>query len=184
MILRTAKRRGLDGIAVTDHGTIKGAEAVARQNDDARLAVVIGSEITTDEGGEIIGLFLNREVSSGPAASVIKAIHDQGGVAIAAHPGDILRHHFRELPSGLDAYESFNGRCVLPFLNNRAHRLGMSKGLAAVGGSDAHFTFEIGNVVTDVRGGLKEAIRKGNTRVSGTIRYAIPGNLRTILRRI
>src|SRR4029450_9026263 len=51
-----------------------------------RFEVIVGEEITT-RGGHLLGLFLSRPVP--PLRSMrdsIAAIHDQGGVAVPAHP--------------------------------------------------------------------------------------------------
>jgi len=53
--IRIAKKRGLDGIAVTDHDTIRGGlEALKLRPED--LDVIVGAEIKTDRG-DVIGLF-------------------------------------------------------------------------------------------------------------------------------
>src|ERR1041385_7118057 len=79
---------GLDVIAVTDHDTIEGAlrarECAARRPDAPH--VIVGEEVSSRHG-HILGLFLEKRVRPGlSAAATIAAIHDQGGLAVAAHP--------------------------------------------------------------------------------------------------
>ena len=47
ILLRIAKKKGLDGIAVTDHDTIKGGLDVFKLNKDRDFEVIVGSEIKT-----------------------------------------------------------------------------------------------------------------------------------------
>lgn len=59
-IVKIAIERGLNGIAITDHNTIKrGIKAKKYETEDFK--VVVGSEIMT-ERGEITGLFLSEEI--------------------------------------------------------------------------------------------------------------------------
>jgi hypothetical protein len=53
--------------------------------------VVLGEEIST-LNGHLIGLYLTERVPPGPSArESIRVVHDQGGVAVAAHPFHPLR---------------------------------------------------------------------------------------------
>ena len=54
VIAKLARKKGLDGIAVTDHNNIKGA-LKTREYADKALTVITGSEVMTSRG-EIIGL--------------------------------------------------------------------------------------------------------------------------------
>ncbi len=61
-VMKIAKKRGLNGIAITDHGTIKGSvEAI--KNKPEGLDVICGAEIKTDRG-DVIGLFLQEEITA------------------------------------------------------------------------------------------------------------------------
>ena len=60
--MKIAKKRGLNGIAITDHDTIKGSvEAI--KNKPEGLDVICGAEIKTDRG-DVIGLFLTEEITA------------------------------------------------------------------------------------------------------------------------
>ncbi len=141
-ILRTAKRKGLSGIAVTDHDTILGAEETKRANDDGSFSVIIAAEYATP-AGDIIGLFLseNLRVVSDPLETVDR-IHSQGGLAVIPHP---LKGHklTDDLVRRVDAIEGFNSR-VSQAQNLAAQELGRKFGKAILAGSDAHFRREIG----------------------------------------
>ena len=82
-IVKTAHKRGLSGVAVTDHNTIQGGlESKKYETDD--LKVIVGSEIETNRG-EVIGLFLCDEITSNIFAYVVQEIKDQNGLVIIPH---------------------------------------------------------------------------------------------------
>jgi len=170
LIVKLARKKGLDGIAVTDHDTIKGA-LKTREYADKDLRVIIGSELMTSRG-EIIGLFLSEEILSTDLIGVIEEIHDQNGVAIVPHPFDTLRRSAlwpTEKDVGyLDGVEGFNARNVYQKSNIDAIEFGKEHKLAITAGSDAHFSNEVGNagVITDDED-LREAILSRRIEIFG-----------------
>lgn len=93
-LLVAAARRGLAGIAITDHDSFEGvarAEAAAhRLIGEGKLPphflVIPGEEVSSSDG-HVVGLFLKSRIPSGQTAEwTVRAIHEQGGIAIAAHP--------------------------------------------------------------------------------------------------
>lgn len=167
-------------VAVTDHDTIEGALRVA-----AALAgrpgpeVVIGEEVSS-AGGHILALYIERRISPGMSPlATIDAIHDQGGLAIAAHPLSFPATAGRKFFLGVgtlawtlpfDGVELVNGT-PLAEVGNRKARLQQQRAgraPAAVGGSDAHVAVAVGHVYT-VFGGttaadLRAAIEARETR--------------------
>ena len=91
-VVQWATRLGLDVIAITDHDVIDGAliaSALARR-EESGPEVVVGEEVSSRDG-HILGLYLTRLVRPGMSAEeTIAAIHEQGGVAVAAHPYHFL----------------------------------------------------------------------------------------------
>jgi predicted metal-dependent phosphoesterase TrpH len=158
LVLRTAARRGLAGIAITDHDTIDGArraQAVAQHLKaqgklPASFVVIEGEEVGSREG-HIIALFLHTTIPADmSAAATVDAIHAQGGLAIAAHP---------ELPSGVgrlsatlpfDAVETINMAEELHFSlesgqgNRKRSAFYDGLGGAHLGVSDAHDPSAVG----------------------------------------
>ena len=57
-IVEIAAKRGLRGIAITDHNTIKGG-LMATQYETEDLKVIVATEIMTQKS-EITGLFLSK----------------------------------------------------------------------------------------------------------------------------
>jgi predicted metal-dependent phosphoesterase TrpH len=149
-ILREAKNKELQGIAITDHNTIEGALKVQKLNRDPELTVIIGAELKT-EVGEIIGIFLKDRIFSKKIRDVIDEIHSQGGLAILPHPYKYKStiSSDKSILEKIDFIESFNSRCTGE-QNRKAQQLARSLNKPGVAGSDAHFLQEIGNAKTEV----------------------------------
>ena len=140
-ILKTAERRGLNAIAVTDHNTIAGGMKTLRLNEKHSIIVIVGAEIATNIG-DIIGLFLNEEIKSKDALDVIYEIKSQSGLVLIPHP--FKMHKFddiKPLMNNIDLLEGYNSRHPVTLEQMRSLKL-MNKPLVA--GSDAHFSREIG----------------------------------------
>jgi predicted metal-dependent phosphoesterase TrpH len=184
-ILRDAEERaGLDVIAVTDHERIDAAlvaRSMARQLG-LSVEVVVGEEITT-RGGHLLGLFLERPVR--PLLSLresVLRVHDQGGLAIVAHPlvpfplcasaRAILRLADDADPAARpDAIETFNPTSAGRPWHGRVVRFAAENGFSAVGDSDAHTADAIGRGFTTFPGAtahqLRAAILDGTTAAHG-----------------
>ena len=171
-IVRIAEKRGLDGIAITDHDTIKGALEASKFNNS--IYVIIGSEIGTEKG-DIIGLFLNEEITSKHFGEVVDEIKSQDGLVILPHPYKKNRDIPNELLSKVDLIETLNGR-LPPELNYKAQILAKNNGMPIIGGSDAHISVSIGcvrtifncekHVIHDVED-IKRLLLNGGAKVVG-----------------
>ncbi|MFV2065159.1 MAG: PHP domain-containing protein, partial [Chloroflexota bacterium] len=87
-ILDQAVAVGLDAIAITDHERIDAAVAASAiaDGEGLPLEVIVGEEITT-RGGHLLGLFMKRRIRPWHSLkSSIALVHEQGGIAIVAHP--------------------------------------------------------------------------------------------------
>ena len=49
-IVKAAEKKGMDGIAITDHNTIEGGLKAQSANKNGSIAVIVGSEVNTDAG--------------------------------------------------------------------------------------------------------------------------------------
>lgn len=145
-----AKRKGLSGIAITDHNSIAGAMKFQKlvRSQGVDLDVIVGEEIRSISG-DIIGLYLEETIPFGKSAQeTLDLISDGGGVSIAAHPyarsgvGEEIIKEFR-----FDAVETQNSKHG-NITNSRAQNLARELALAEVGGSDAHLSSNIGNAYT------------------------------------
>lgn len=156
-LVRAAKRRGLDGIAITNHGRFAG-HAAAREAGGPDFYVIPGEEIYST-AGEIIGLFLQDEIPNGLSPdATCEAIRTQGGVVVIPHPYDRYRKGAigegvldRLVAAGLiDAVEVFNSRMVIPMDNWAARRYATAHHLPMTVGSDGHSTWEYGGSYVEI----------------------------------
>ena len=94
-MLRTAAKRGLDGIAIADLDHIDAIREVentaerlkARGALPAEFLVIPGEEVHT-LSGSVIGLFVTDRIQRGMTIkATLDEIHRQGGIAIVADPG-------------------------------------------------------------------------------------------------
>lgn len=146
-IIKVAKKKGLNGIAVTDHNTIKGGLKTFKENTNKDFYVIIGAEIKT-EYGDIIGLFLNEEINSRNFEDVISEINEQSGISILAHP---YRNNIciDEIISKVDLIEIFNARSKKEW-NIKAFKLASKYKKPISAGSDSHLYFEIGKGILEL----------------------------------
>ena len=143
-ILEISSRKGLDGIAVTDHNSIRGG-LETRDLNRSSLVVMVGSEIRT-EWGDIVCLFLEKEIITRKFLEVVDEVRKQKGIMILAHP--FWKHTLsEELLSNIDLVEAFNSR-ISPKLNSKGEKLALERDLPQVAGSDAHLPWEIGKGIT------------------------------------
>ena len=141
---------GLGAIAVTDHNVIGGALAAAELARDRDLIVIPGEEVKTDGQGEVIGLFLEREIPRGLSfADTIAAIREQGGLVYLPHPFDrmhaiadpaTLHRHLADI----DVFEVYNARLLFEGYNDEAVRFAAKYNLTVGAGSDAHVLQGVG----------------------------------------
>jgi len=165
-IIKVAKRKGLHGVAITDHNTIKGGIEVLKINEDEDFQVIVGAEIRT-EYGDIIGLFLEDEITANKFEEVIEEIKSQGGLSVLAHP--YRQYKFpEEIIDKVDLVEVFNARSKKRD-NRRALHLAANYNKPVIAGSDAHLPFEIGrgSTIVPAQVDLKNAIIDGLTKVEG-----------------
>ena len=179
-ILKIAKRARLDGIAVVDHNTTKGGKEVYKLNKDKDFEVIPGIEVSTDRG-HVLGLYVSEEIKSRDFFKVSDEIKEQGGIVIIAHPFRILpqlRSHFEgvNVSKFLDGVECYNARTSY-FGNRDAIKFALKNNLAKTGGSDSHFSFEIGRCVTLFEGDLRKAIKLRSTKVSGSNITGLAGSV-------
>lgn len=160
----------LDVVAICDHNTNEGALEAAQIAKDYRVEVIVGQEVES-ASGHILGLWTPEFVSPGMSAEdTVDAIHEQGGLAIIAHPFAPHWWHKHGLCRGeRDIYDrvAFDGVEVanstpLLFLANvhaRSYWRANRGRLAATGGSDAHMASVIGTSRTYFRGKTAQDLR-------------------------
>jgi hypothetical protein len=145
VIAKQAKDIGLDGFGITDHNTVKGQGEAKRAAKRFGLRFVPGVEVSSHQG-HIIGFGVEEPVGVGSAAEVVDRIHDLGGVAVAPHPYDVLRHGVWRVLGKIDfdMIEIYNSRTFFEPLNRCAMVAAKRLKKPGVVGSDAHALREIG----------------------------------------
>jgi predicted metal-dependent phosphoesterase TrpH len=155
-LLGYAEARGLGAIAITDHNVFRGAQEALELARDRQLVVIPGEEVKTDSG-EVIGLFLEREIPRGMSmGETIAAIREQNGVVYLPHPFDRL-HTIPDAPTlhrhlaEIDVFEVYNARLLFEGFNDEALRFARKYNLTMGAGSDAHVLQGVGTGLVRMR---------------------------------
>lgn len=183
-LLMEARRKGLDGVAVTDHDTVDGALKACKITSEMgmkhQLIVIPGIEVSTKRG-HILGLNVTELIPMGLGVEeTINRIHEAGGIAIAAHPQS---YFFKDgiglspkiLSFGLDGVEVMNS-ALFPFkpLVQACKNFAEKHNLPQTAGSDSHIVEAIGLAYTLIDAEEKSvdsvirSIKKGLTMPLGT----------------
>ncbi len=172
-VLATARERGIDRLVVTDHNEVSAALELHRMDPER---ILVGEEVKTREGADIIGILLTERIPKGtPARETCERIRAQGGVVYVPHPFDTRRAGggglLDELADLVDVVEAHNARTWKRGVNLRGERWALDRGKLLGAGSDSHSLGEMGRAWVEVppfeptREGLLGALRAG--RVAG-----------------
>ena len=171
-ILKAAMKRGLHGIAITDHDvplSFRDAEELSGQTG---LLIIPGVEITTKQGHLLALCFEENFKTSIDVYEAADLIKSSGGLLIVPHPLDKFSQGIGErltLEIAPHAIEVYNASSWRRF-NRRAFTLVQKSGIPGVAGSDAHHWRAVGAAYTviDVKGLTIEdalkSIREGRVR--------------------
>jgi predicted metal-dependent phosphoesterase TrpH len=166
-LVKQAKEKGLDAIAITDHNRFFPKSEAQRLTREFGILVIPGME-----GGQIavrkhwIATGIDHLTSKSRIDHVLSAIRQEGGLSIAPHPHTRLGYADYAL-LGFDAVESLNGSEpeANRLINNTSH-------IPEVAGSDAHALPMLGYTWTNVDAdptveSILESVRKGRCRPMG-----------------
>jgi len=153
-IIARCQERGINCIAVADHGTIAGG---LRMKEIAPFSVIVAEEVLTPFG-EVMGMFLTEEVPSQISLEeAVARIKAQDGLVCLPHPFDYLRGIVKKNPKeiekvlpDIDIVEVFNSRIISKRCNGTAERFARQHGLLRSAGSDAHTLHEIGHAYVEM----------------------------------
>jgi predicted metal-dependent phosphoesterase TrpH len=162
----------LDVIAITDHDVLDASLWAYEHRQRYPFEIIPGVEVTTREG-HVLGLWVTQPIPKRLSiAETAAAIHEQGGVAILAHPGEVLiagatpYRHLKNphliVESGVDAVEVFNAGSLTPGSNVLAARIcrPIADLVALTGSSDAHTLNAIGRGITRFPGRSAADVRR------------------------
>jgi len=184
-IISMAKRKGLDGISITDHNNFEGSKQAIKQNN-TDLLIIPGVEYSTDIGHLLVyflkegleDLGLKRDAQGLYSSSdIIGIAHEQQALIFMAHPfqrvTDFNKRGF-DLVDGIEAYNSRAAKWRNLSANLDAMEQAIKLNKPYTAGSDAHYINEIGNAYIDIN-------FTGNTEED--IKLALQNNNRTVIGR-
>lgn len=193
-LVRAAAAIGLSAVCVTDHDTITDLAEATEVGAALGVDVVRGEEVTCvfPPGTHIVALFIEKPIRMHMSVEdTVDAIHDQGGLALIAHP--FMPTYFASMtPGRLDALlerrrvDGIELRHTAPVLPGTWKRLDLYYGGhrdqlgAAVGAGDSHYgANDLGRVVTVFEGsgaaGLRAALEARTTSPMAGISPEPPG---------
>jgi len=180
-------KKGLDCLAITDHGQIKGALEAIEYARGKPILIISGIEIKSKEG-DILALNIKEVIPDKLSVrETLKRIKEKGGIAIIPHPfdwffyfGPFRNRRFltefnddlRNLLSEIDGIEAGNALIFGPG-NKKAFDLAQKYNLPFTAGSDAHTPGLVGKVFLEIPGEnlsfqeVWEKIKKGGVTLSG-----------------
>ncbi len=148
-IVKIAKERGLDGIAISDHNAFANHPAY---ND---FYIIPACELSTD-AGHLLVYFLCEDICARLKKDesglyhwrdVCNTAHDMGALVFLAHPFSPKKKHPDGLYDTIDGIEAYNARVAhssIKSANSDAVFLAKSLKKPFSAGSDAHSPAEIG----------------------------------------
>jgi len=139
-IIKFLKKKGFNGVAITDHNNIKGSlKALKIAPKD--FAVIPGVEISTSDG-HIIALNVKENISRGlTLEETVDKIIKLGGIPIVPHlfrsMSGVKEEKLKFIKDKLSAIEVFNS-CSVPKSNYKMAKIAKKYNLGGTGGSDSH----------------------------------------------
>ena len=173
-ILHYAKNRGLDGLAITDHCTLKGYEKCKKL--ESEMLIIPGIEIPTEVGHVLVlGVKESFRCMKGRYVEIYDWALENNCIIVLAHPAV----HFHKAKAVL--YSGIKPHCIevlnsmYPFYRwavRYSWRLASSSGVTPIAGSDAHQASIVGCCYTNVfsEANLEEvleALRRGRVFLEG-----------------
>lgn len=150
-LIRRAKEIPLDAVCITDHNTTKAVERAKKIGKEQGLLVFGGIEVRCREGDVLVFGLENSPRSGITAQDLVDIVHQEGGVAIPAHP---FRSSAPSLGSMVfevncfDAIEVLNGNSN-DYENRTSLEAAQKLCLPGTGGSDSHSLKHIGRCFTE-----------------------------------
>lgn len=167
-LVKMAKRKGLHGIAITDHDSFRAWDTLKQLQLD-NFFIIPAEEISTKQG-HMLAFGINEEIRPGMHfLDTIDKIHAQGGIAVSPHPFDLHEAGLGERAQHTDAIEVFNSMNLDIFSNIRAKFFARFHKKGMIAGSDAHTDYMIGRSVTQLASepdidSLLKAIKSGKNQ--------------------
>lgn len=173
--VKAALQKGLDCIAICDHGETRGAIEAIKTAFDKPILVIPGIEIKSKQG-DILGLNIQKVIPNGLSAKeTILEIKKAGGFVIIPHPFGLFcsfKGKLEDIAQDVDAIEVLNAN-IFGGNNQKALAWTKKNNLPISAGSDAHSPMFIGGSFLEIPGArlsisqIFEQIRNKRVRASG-----------------
>lgn len=151
-IIKSLKKKGLNGMAITDHNTVEGGlSALKAASKD--FVVIPGVEISTLDG-HILALNVKENIPRElTVQETIEKILETGGIPIVPHlfraMSGIKKEKLTKIYTKIPAIEVFNS-CSIPQSNLKTAKIAKKYNLGGTGGSDSHYPQYAGDGYTIV----------------------------------
>lgn len=154
-LLESARKAGLDGVVLTEHDYLWPEDELLELRAAAPDLVVLAGMEVTGRGGDVLvygitdATTLPRGIGWG---ELVREVHRQGGVAVAAHPnrwGQPFERVVREAGVKLDGIEVLSNNMDPDLRTQAAELLKKYPEYAQLGNSDSHAPWSVGCCYTD-----------------------------------
>lgn len=154
-LMKIAKRKGLDGVAITDHNSIKAHKEAKKYSKRNDLKFIPGVEIKSTKG-DFLCYNIREMPSSKKPLEILDFVKKRGGFCAIAHPLDFHRvscsFYDKTLMKSLvrkNVFLELNARS-LPKSVKKVLSFGKEINAKFIAGSDSHFFCEVGRNITEL----------------------------------
>ncbi len=153
-IVKMAKRRGVDGVAITDHNKLYNGPTQIEGID-----IIPGIEVSTVTEDHVLAYYVDSEIERGQNfQQTIESVRNKGGYSVWAHPlrdeDDFTKEGVKviSLFDGLESGNAMNTKREQELVSQTANNLSLLK----FAGSDAHISGQVGMAVVKVSNRLNK----------------------------
>ncbi|RLG61246.1 hypothetical protein DRN86_00405 [Candidatus Geothermarchaeota archaeon] len=158
--VKYALKKGLSGLAITDHNNTRGAQ-LAIKYSSRKILIIPGVEIKTKYGHLLLLNIADKDMGKRVCLTdLLDKVHENNGIVVLAHPYHSFSGlaGFNKILRYVDAIEVLNSN--IPFLRRgfkKALKLALDNSLGMTAGSDSHIPQTIGLAYLSFKEGAKSA---------------------------
>jgi len=139
-LIKSLQKRGLQGMALTDHNTVDGYRSIQKMIPKDFL-VIPSVEISTADG-HLLAINVKENINPGrPIEETVERVVEAGGEPVVPHLYRLLsgikKEKLKAIRTKVSAIEVFNG-CSIPNSNLKTAKIAHVFHLGGTGGSDSH----------------------------------------------
>ncbi len=178
-MVKGAIKKGLAGIAITDHDVPP--PKITMRN----FLIIPGVEVTTNKGHILLLGVYEIPPKNIDLFELIDFARERAYVIIPAHPYDIIRSGIGDLVKRIDcdAIEVINGGTIINYFNKKAKKVAEELNKPMTGGSDAHYVEVIGSAFTIFQNPIDDVDDALNAIIKGEVRpYGKPYGIFPIIK--